>query len=44
MSYYPEPDSSHIRDRVKVVLDLYYATKKELDHENDTSHGNCHVS
>ena len=28
MSYYPEPDS-HIRDIVKVVLDLSdYATKK----------------
>ena len=32
MSYYPEPDS-HVRDNVKVVLDLSnYATKKELDH------------
>ena len=32
MSYYPEPDS-HIREKVKVVLDLSnYATKKELDH------------
>ena len=32
MSYYPEPDS-HIRDKVKVVLDLsYYTTKKEFDH------------
>ena len=32
MSYYPEPDS-HIRDKVKAVLDLSnYATKKELDH------------
>ena len=32
MSYYPEPDS-HIRDKVKVVLDLSnYATKKELEH------------
>ena len=32
MSYYPEPDS-HIRDKVKIVLDLSnYATKKELDH------------
>ena len=32
MSYYPEPES-HIRDKVKVVLDLSnYATKKELDH------------
>ena len=31
MIYYPEPDS-HIRDKVKVLLDLsYYATKKELD-------------
>ena len=30
MSYYPEPDS-HIRDKVKVVLDLSnYATKKNL--------------
>ena len=28
MSYHPEPDS-HIRDKVKVVLDLSnYATKK----------------
>ena len=28
MSYYPEPNS-HIRDKVKVVLDLLnYATKK----------------
>ena len=28
MSYYPEPDS-HIRDKVKVVVDLSnYATKK----------------
>ena len=32
MSYYPEPDS-HIRDKVKVVLDLSNcATKKELGH------------
>ena len=32
MSYYPDPDN-HIRDKVKVVLDLSnYATKKELDH------------
>ena len=31
MSYYREPDS-HIRDKVKAVLDLSnYATKKELD-------------
>ena len=40
MSYYPEPES-HIRDKVKVVLDLSsYATKKELDHATDvdTSH------
>ena len=32
MSYYSEPDG-HIRDKVKVVLDLWnYETKKELDH------------
>ena len=32
MTYYPEPNS-HIRDKVKVVLDLSnYATKKELEH------------
>ena len=32
MSYYPDPDI-HIRDKVKVVLDLSsYATKKELEH------------
>ena len=39
MSYYPEP-GSHIRDKVKVVLDLSnYATKKELEHATgiDTS-------
>ena len=39
MSYYPELDS-HIRDKVRVVLDLSnYATKKELDHATgvDTS-------
>ena len=39
MSYNSEPDS-HIRDKVKVVLDLpYYSTKKELDHASgvDTS-------
>ena len=31
LCYYLEPDS-HIRDKVKVVLDLSnYATKKELD-------------
>ena len=30
MGYYPEPDS-HIRDKVKVVLDLSsYATKKDF--------------
>ena len=35
MSYYPEPES-HIRDKVKVVLDLSnYATKKELEHVTD---------
>ena len=32
MSYYPQPDS-HIKDNVKVVLDLLnYATKNELNH------------
>ena len=32
MSYYPKPDS-HIRDKVKVVLDLTnYSTRKELEH------------
>ena len=32
MSYYPKP-YSHIREEVKVVLDLSnYATKKELEH------------
>ena len=32
MSCYPEPDS-HIRDKVKVVLELSnYTTKKELEH------------
>ena len=32
MSYYAETDS-HIRDKVKLVLDFSnYATKKELDH------------
>ena len=32
MTYYPET-ASHIRDKVKVVLDLSnYATKKELEH------------
>ena len=39
MIYYPEPDS-HIRDKVKVVLDLSNdITKKELDHATrvDTS-------
>ena len=40
MSYYPELDC-HIRDKVKVVLDLLnYAIKKQLDHAAavDTSH------
>ena len=39
MSFYPEPDS-HIRDKVKVILDLSdYATKKEWAHATgvDTS-------
>ena len=39
MSYCPEPDS-HIRDKVKVVLDLSnYAAKNELEHTTgvDTS-------
>ena len=32
MVYYPEPDS-HIRDKVKVVLDLSnYAIKKGFEH------------
>ena len=32
MNYYPE-QYSHIKDKVKVVLDLSnYATKKELEH------------
>ena len=32
MSYYPEPDC-HIRDKIKVVLDLpNYTTKKEVEH------------
>ena len=32
MNYYPEPDS-HIKDKVKVALDLSnYTTKEELDH------------
>ena len=31
MSYYQQSDS-HIRDKVKVVLDLNSATKKKLDH------------
>ena len=35
MSYYPEPDA-HIRDKVKVVLDLSnYAAKNELTHATD---------
>ena len=39
MSHHPEPDS-HIRDKVKLVLDLLnYVTKTELDHATgvDTS-------
>ena len=39
MSYYPERDS-HMRDKIKVVLDLTnYDTEKELDHATgvDTS-------
>ena len=39
MSYYPEPDS-HIRDKVKAVLELSnYTSKKELEHATgiDTS-------
>ena len=40
MSYYAEPDS-HIRDKVKVVLDLSnYATKKELEHTTDIETSN----
>ena len=35
MSYYPEPDS-HIRDKVKTVLDLSnYATKQKFEHAAD---------
>ena len=35
MSYYPEP-GTHIRDKVKVVLDLSnYATRKELERVTD---------
>ena len=43
MSYFSEPDS-HIRDKVKVVLDFSnYAPKKELDHATsvDTSDFGC---
>ena len=39
MSYYSELDS-HVRDRIKVVLDLpNYTTREELDHTTgvDTS-------
>ena len=39
MSFYPEPDS-HVRDKVKVVLDFSkYATRKALEHATgvDTS-------
>ena len=35
MSFYPERDS-HIRDKVKVALELWnHITKKELDHATD---------
>ena len=35
MSYYSEPDS-HIRDKIKVVLDLSnYESMEELDHATD---------
>ena len=35
MNFYATPDS-HIRGRVKVILDLSnYATNKELDHATD---------
>ena len=35
MSFYPETDS-HIRDKVKVALELWnHITKKELDHATD---------
>ena len=35
MIFYSEPDG-HIRDKVKVVIDLLnYATKKELDHATE---------
>ena len=38
MSCYPEPDS-HIRDEVKVVLDLSnYAAKRELEHTTSIVH------
>ena len=37
MNYYPEPDS-HLRDKVKVVLDFSnYTSKKELDHATGVS-------
>ena len=40
MSYYPEPDS-HIKDKVKVVIDLSnYATKKEVEHATDIEGSN----
>ena len=33
MSYYPEPDSHIVKDKVKVALDLLnYATKKETEY------------
>ena len=35
MSYYPEPDS-RIRDKVKLLLDLYnHASKKKLERTTD---------
>ena len=40
MSYYPEPDS-HIKDKVKVVIDLSnYATKKEVEGATDIEGSN----
>ena len=40
MSYYPEPDI-HIRDKVKIVLDLSnYTTRKELDSAADVDTSN----
>ena len=43
MSYYPEPDS-HIRDKVKVILDLSnYVTKKELHNATGVDTSNLAV-